>query len=314
VGAPSSYSQASYAALEGAYEAATTALARPAATLAELQTAYDALVSAIVRLEVAPDQGDQPAGDTPAQAAARAMVAGKLAELAAAVSTGRTAESWAAFAAAREQAQLLANDPSATPAQLVSVLAVLTTAHAALADVPGVQDTLKAPPITKVKAGQKAVRLAEGQTITIPALAYTATGQAKATLRWTSSKPSVVQVNAKTGKLRAKAKGSAKVTVAVKGGTAKYTINVKVATKTSSAKVTKVTAKPPKTMAPGARTTIAPTWKSASATKVKVTYSSSAPGVVTVDKAGTLVAKAPGKATITIKAGGKTAKYKITVK
>jgi uncharacterized protein YjdB len=54
-------------------------------------------------------------------------------------------------------------------------------------------------------------------------------------------------------------------------------------------------------------------WKPARATGVKVRYSSSKPGVVAVDKAGRITAKAPGKATVTVKAAGKSKRIAITV-
>jgi len=49
------------------------------------------------------------------------------------------------------------------------------------------------------------------------------------------------------------------------------------------------------------------------AVKIKVVYKSSQPGVVAVDKAGMLTAKAVGTAKITVKAGKKSKRYTIRV-
>jgi uncharacterized protein YjdB len=52
----------------------------------------------------------------------------------------------------------------------------------------------------------------------------------------------------------------------------------------------------------------------ASALRARVTFKSSNPKVAAVDKAGRVTAKSPGKATITIKAGGKAKRIRLTVK
>jgi uncharacterized protein YjdB len=55
--------------------------------------------------------------------------------------------------------------------------------------------------------------------------------------------------------------------------------------------------------------------KTKAATNLKVTFKSSKKSVLTIDKAGKLVAKKKGKAVITVKIGKKTVKTKkITVK
>jgi uncharacterized protein YjdB len=77
--------------------------------------------------------------------------------------------------------------------------------------------------------------------------------------------------------------------------------------------VTKVSATVPKTLAVGASAYVTGTYTPTTATGVSVTYSSSNTKVVTIDKAGRLLAKGPGKATVTVKAGGKSAKYTVTV-
>lgn len=51
-----------------------------------------------------------------------------------------------------------------------------------------------------------------------------------------------------------------------------------------------------------------------SATNIKVSFKSNKASVVSIDKAGRLTAKKKGNVTITVKAGGKTVKKKITVR
>jgi uncharacterized protein YjdB len=76
--------------------------------------------------------------------------------------------------------------------------------------------------------------------------------------------------------------------------------------------VTKLTVTAPKTIKVG-KTALLKV-KTGKATGAKVTFKSSKKSVLKVDKAGRLIALKKGKATITIKAGGKSVKKKITVK
>ncbi|MDR0431745.1 MAG: Ig-like domain-containing protein, partial [Bifidobacteriaceae bacterium] len=160
-----------------------------------------------------------------------------------------------------------------------------------------------------VKVSQKSVRLVAGKSFTLVAKGFTTTGQsAKATFK--SNKTSVASVSA-SGKIKAKKTGKATITIKAAGKSTKVTGNV--VGKASTAKVTKVTAKAPKTLAVGARGVVTGTYAPARATGVKVTYATTAASILTVDKAGVITAKAPGTATITVKAGKKTAKVKVTV-
>ncbi|MDR1152268.1 MAG: Ig-like domain-containing protein [Bifidobacteriaceae bacterium] len=69
----------------------------------------------------------------------------------------------------------------------------------------------------------------------------------------------------------------------------------------------------PKTLAVGAVKEITGAWTPASAPGVAVTYASSKTSVAHIDKAGRIVAKAPGTTKITVKAGGKSKAYTLRV-
>lgn len=132
--------------------------------------------------------------------------------------------------------------------------------------------------------------------------------------KWTSSKSSVVSVDKKTGKLKAKKTGTATITVSLKSGVkAKCKIKVqKGIIKTTSLAVTdtKVTL----VRGVGGAYNIKYTRKPITANDGKVTFKSSKPKIVAVSKKGQLTQLKKGTATITVKAGKQTKKIKVTVK
>lgn len=126
-----------------------------------------------------------------------------------------------------------------------------------------------------------------------------------------SSNTKVATVD-KKGKVTAKKKGKATITVTMKSGAkAKYTVNVqkgKVTTKSIKLNKSSCTLKKGKTL------TLKVTRNPITATE-KITYSSSKKKVATVNSKGKITAKKKGKATITVKtSNGKKATCKITVK
>jgi alpha-amylase len=130
---------------------------------------------------------------------------------------------------------------------------------------------------------------------------------------WKSSKTSVASVSS-AGKITAKKAGKAKVTASSGGKSATITVTV-VAKRPAGAqaKVKSVTAKVPKTIAVGATASVTGSYRPVTATSVKIQYTSSAPAIASIDKTGQITAKAPGTATITVKAGTKSKKYTVTV-
>jgi uncharacterized protein YjdB len=164
--------------------------------------------------------------------------------------------------------------------------------------------------VTKVSTPLKTIYVKKGSSATIPVTAYSSDGTT-AKLTWTSSNSKVATVNA-SGKVSAKKKGTARITAKALNG-AKATVTVKVVGKAK--KPTKVSIQgAPKSMKKGKTAQLKVKITPATATNVKVTFKSNKPGVLSVDKAGKLTAKKKGKATITVKAGGKSAKKTIKIK
>lgn len=174
----------------------------------------------------------------------------------------------------------------------------------------GGTSTAPAAKVSKVNFPQAKLSLTMNKSITIPALAYTSTSK-KAKLSYTSSNPGVATVDAK-GKIVAVAPGT--TTITAKAGGKKDTLKVTVLpTGAKAAKVSKVSGNVPAAMNIGTTKYITAKYTPAKAANVRVTYTSSNSSVVAVDKTGRLVAKQAGTATITIKAGGKSRKYQVTV-
>jgi uncharacterized protein YjdB len=150
----------------------------------------------------------------------------------------------------------------------------------------------------------------KGASLTIPVVVYTTDGKA-AKLTWASSNESVATVNA-SGKVTAKKKGTAKITAKALNGKS-VTVTVKVVAKAKKLTKLSITGAP-KTLKKGKTAQVKVKVTPVSATNLKITFKSSKPAVLSVDKAGKLTAKKKGKATITVKAGKKSTKKTFTVK
>lgn len=123
-------------------------------------------------------------------------------------------------------------------------------------------------------------------------------------ITWKSSNTKVATVNS-TGVVTAKAKGTAVITVSC----GKYSATCKITVKNPSLTLNKKST----TLYKGTRTTLKASVKGVDASKV--TFSSSNTKVVTVDKStGKIVAKAAGKAVITVKCGSLKTSCTVTVK
>jgi uncharacterized protein YjdB len=165
----------------------------------------------------------------------------------------------------------------------------------------------------KVKAAQRSIVLLKGRQSTLAAKAYTADGTEVKAI-WASNKKSVATVSAK-GVVKAKKAGKAILTV--KAGTAVWRISITVVKATAAAKAVKVSsvraAGVASVMSVGDVAWLTGKASPARAAGAKITFTSSSPKVLAVDKAGRAVAKAPGQAVVTVKAGAKAKKYKVTV-
>jgi uncharacterized protein YjdB len=165
-------------------------------------------------------------------------------------------------------------------------------------------------PVTKVTTPLKTVYIKKGASLTIPVIAYSPDGTT-AKLTWASSNEDVATVNS-TGKVTAKKKGTAKIIAKALNGKG-VTVTVKVVEKAKKPTSISITGAP-KILKKGKTVLLSIKVTPAIATNISVTFKSSKPAILSVDKVGKLMAKKKGKATITVKAGGKTAKKTITVK
>lgn len=169
-----------------------------------------------------------------------------------------------------------------------------------------------AAPVTSVRFAQSKLYLVKGKSVTVPVVAYTKDGS-KAALTYSSSNKKVVSVTAK-GKIKALKKGSAVITVKAENGK-KRTLKVTVVTKRKAAviksiKITTVWKTLKKGEIKQLKTKITPS-KAANAV---VKWTSSKPGVASVDAAGRVTAKKKGKTVLTLKVGKKKAHLAIRVK
>lgn len=128
---------------------------------------------------------------------------------------------------------------------------------------------------------------------------------------WTSSKPAIVSVNKKTGKITAKKTGTAIITVTMKSG-AKASCKVKVQSSVVKTKKLTVSKKAVK-LAKGAAYTVKVVRNPITAND-KLSFVSSNKKVATVSSKGKITAKKKGTAKITVKSGSKKATIKVTVK
>jgi uncharacterized protein YjdB len=197
--------------------------------------------------------------------------------------------------------------------------------------------------VTAIRTPLTNLSVQKGKSLTLPVALEDATSPkttVKSKLTWKSSNEKVLTVV--NGKIKAsknvKKETNVKVTVTAANG---KTLTFNVAVTPKAVKLSKMTVKSPKKMKVGTVKQLkvklygGATEKFTKATKVdtldpkpligrlvapnhtptnvKVTFRSSKSSVVKVDKAGRLIALKKGKATITIKAGAKSVKKKITV-
>jgi len=298
------YTVESLAALDGALATAHDALIHRAdKTQAQLDTALASLQTAAHGLEtVTPPDTAEPKVALQAAVDAAKAIAGARPLF--------TTASWDTLQDAIGAAEHLLASPVVTQEQADAGVAAIVAAISGLAH--------KAPPVVtptppvdstgrvaKVKAAQSTVRLIKGTSVKIPALAYTAGGtKATAKVRWTSSKAKVAKVSS-AGKITAKKVGRA--TITVKAGGKRTTIKVRVVSKKTAARsrstVMKVTVSVPQSLTVGQVGWAKGGYKPSSAVRARVTYRSTKPSVLKVDKAGRLRTVSSGKARVVVTVG-----------
>jgi uncharacterized protein YjdB len=165
--------------------------------------------------------------------------------------------------------------------------------------------------VTSIKT-QSTLTLVKGKTATLPATVSTQPSLpvgAKVTFK--SSKPKIATVNKTTGKIKALKAGKTTITVTSTDGKKTAKCVVTVVAKTTKIKTLK--AFKPVGLLVGKTTQVKPKITPAKATGIIYKDSSSKKSVATIDKAGVITALKKGVTTITVKAGTKTQKFKVTV-
>ena len=201
-----------------------------------------------------------------------------------------TADSWKAMQLELQEAKDLLAKEKPTQAEIDEATTHLNAAVEAL---------VKADTKVTVTLNKKTATVYKGKTTTLKA---TVTGTAAAKVTFTSSNPKVAVVNKTTGKVTAKAKGSAVITV--KCGDVKVTCKVTVKNPTLTLNKTSASVKVGKTTKITAK----------AAPSGKVTYKSGNKKIATVSSKGTIKGIKKGTAKITVTCNGVTKTVKVTVK
>lgn len=178
-------------------------------------------------------------------------------------------------------------------------LAVLLTASCGPKENPVIA-------VTGISLSQTSVSLEVGGSVSLTATVSPSDATDK-TVTWTSSNSGVASVSG--GVVSALAEGTATITATAGGKSAKCEVTVK-------PKVVDVTGislnKTELTLSPGGSFQLEATVSPSDATDKTVTWTSSDPSTVTVEN-GLVKAVSPGTASVTAKAGGKSAKCEVTV-
>jgi len=171
------------------------------------------------------------------------------------------------------------------------------------------QTTPQVVAVSSVSLDKTSLSLTEGESATLAATVKPDNATNK-TVTWSSSNASVASVDA-SGKVTAVAEGTATITAKAGDKTATCTVTVKKkVVAVSSVSLDKTSLE----LTVGETATLVATVIPDRATEKTVSWSSSSSSVATVDASGKVTAVAKGTATITAKAGGKTAICTVTVK
>lgn len=164
--------------------------------------------------------------------------------------------------------------------------------------------------VTGVSLSKTSLSLVEGGSETLTATVTPSNATNKA-VSWKSSDATIASVD-NSGKVTAVKAGSATITVTTTDGSKTATCSVTVTA--NSVAVTGITIdKAEISKVAGETEKLSATVTPANATDKKVTWTTSDANVATVDESGNVTAVAAGSATITAKAGDKTATCKVTV-
>ena len=161
-------------------------------------------------------------------------------------------------------------------------------------------------PAVKLSVSSLTLKVRQSFTIKVSGLA---SGDKVA--KWKSSNTKIATVNSK-GKVIARKKGSAAITVTLASGLSK---KIKVKVQNGTVKTTKIKINTRKvTLAKKGKTYKLTATVSPVTSQQKVTYTSSNPKVATVNSKGKITAKRKGTTVITVRSGSKKTTCKVTVK
>ena len=237
----------------------------------------------LTALQSAPEKSTTVKIDTTALEAAIVTAEGK-------TEADYTADSWKAMQLELQEAKDLLAKEKPTQAEVDEATTHLNAAVEAL---------VKADTKVTVTLNKKTATVYKGKTTTLKA---TVTGADAPKVTFTSSNPKVAAVNKTTGKVTAKAKGSAVITA--KCGDVKVTCKVTVKNPTLTLNKTSASVKVGKTTKITAK----------AAPSGKVTYKSGNKKIATVSSNGTIKGIKKGTAKITVTCNGVTKTVKVTVK
>ena len=183
------------------------------------------------------------------------------------------------------------------PVQMLLLAVIMVVSSLMISPATAEAAAKKTGKVTSVKLNHSNYTLKKGRKVKLKATVNPASAARKVTLKWSSSKQKVATVSSK-GVVKGIKKGTAIITVKVKGTgiKAKCTVRVGTPVKRVTVNKSKLTLKPGETQT--IRTTVTPK----SAAYKKVSYTSSAPKVAGVSSKGEITAREVGTATITVKA------------
>ena len=175
-------------------------------------------------------------------------------------------------------------------------------------DDPNGQDGLS---VKTNRLNATSLKLQKGQKAKVLKLTETAVA-GDTVVRWKSSKPKIVKVNAKTGKLTGKKTGKAVITAVLKSG-ATVSCNIKVTKKPVKTKAMTL-AQSSITLKKGKKYKIKIKERQPLTANDKLTYKSADSKIAVVSAKGQITAKSKGKTVITVRsASGKKAELTVTV-
>lgn len=164
-------------------------------------------------------------------------------------------------------------------------------------------------PVSSVTLNQNTLNLNKGDTYNGLVATINPSDSTIKTIAWSTSDAAVASVDTSTGVITAVADGTAIITATIEGKSA--TVTVTVTTAVTSVSIDQGATK---AMVKGDTDTLIATVLPNDATDKTVSWSSDKPSVVTVDNHGNISAVGGGTATITAKAGTKTASITISVR